>query len=124
MRLLGGIPVDRRSRQDAVGQLAAEFERRKALILVVAPEGTRAHGTHWKSGFYWIARRAGVPIVPSFLDWGTKTAGFGPVLHPSGELRSDMDRLREVYRGVRGRRSQQIGDVRLQEEERDEAPAA
>jgi 1-acyl-sn-glycerol-3-phosphate acyltransferase len=117
MRALGGMPVDRRSRQDAVAQLAAEFARRERLVLVVAPEGTRAHGGHWKSGFYWIARTAGVPIVPSYLDWSTKTAGFGPALVPTGAIGADMDRLRAVYAGVRGRHAEQAGAVRLTEED-------
>jgi 1-acyl-sn-glycerol-3-phosphate acyltransferase len=120
MRLLGGIPVDRRARQDTVAQLAGEFARREKLILVIAPEGTRAHSGSWKSGFYWIARQAGVPIVPSFLDYGSKTAGFGPPLAPGGSLRGDMDRLRAVYGGMRGRRSGQLGPVRLAEEDRDD----
>jgi 1-acyl-sn-glycerol-3-phosphate acyltransferase len=124
MRMLGGISVDRRSRQDSVAQLAAEFERRAHLILVIAPEGTRAHSGHWKSGFYWIARKAGVPIVPSFLDWGTRTAGFGPPIAPGGSLRADMDRLRAVYAGMRGRRTGNLGPVRLAEEDRDDADQA
>ncbi len=128
MRFLGGMPVDRRSRQDAVAQLATEFARTKNLILVIAPEGTRAHGRHWKSGFYWIARKAGVPIVPSFLDYDAKIAGFGPAIVPSGVLRADMDRLRAVYAGIRGRFPEQQGIVRLAEEDgattEDQAPAA
>lgn len=127
MRTLGGLPVDRRSRQDAVAQLAALFATHERLILVVAPEGTRSHGRSWKSGFYWIARTARVPIVPSYLDWSTKTAGFGPAIVPSGVLRADMDRLRAVYDGVRGRHPEHAGIVRLVEEDggrEDTAPAA
>lgn len=125
MRALGGMPVDRRSRQDAVTQLAAEFARSERLVLVIAPEGTRSHGRHWKSGFYWIARKAGVPIVPSYLDWSTKTAGFGPAIVPGTSLRQDMDKLRAVYAGMRGRFPEQAGIVRLVEEDAvDQAPAA
>lgn len=115
MRALGGIPVDRRSRRDATAQLAAEFARRERLILVIAPEGTRVRSRYWKSGFYWIAHRAGVPIVPSWLDWPTKTAGFGPALAPGGSIAADMDRLRAVYAGLRGRHAAGAGPVRLAE---------
>lgn len=117
MRFLGGMPVDRRSRQDAVAQMAAHFAREKSLVLVIAPEGTRAHGANWKSGFYWIAHTAGVPIVPSFLDWSTKTAGFGPPIMPGGDLRGDMERLRGIYGHVRGRYPENQGTVRLAEED-------
>jgi 1-acyl-sn-glycerol-3-phosphate acyltransferase len=116
MRALGGIPVDRRLRQDTVTQLATEFARRDRLILVIAPEGTRSHSGYWKSGFYWIAQKAGVPIVPSFLDWGTRTAGFGPALPPGGSLREAMDQMRRVYDGMRGRYTTKLGPVRLEEE--------
>jgi 1-acyl-sn-glycerol-3-phosphate acyltransferase len=124
MRALGGIPVDRRLRQDSVAQLAEEFARRERLILVIAPEGTRSHSGYWKSGFYWIAQRAEVPVVPSFLDWGTRTAGFGAVLPPGGSLREAMDQMRLVYAGMRGRHTTQLGPVRLAEEESADPPPA
>jgi 1-acyl-sn-glycerol-3-phosphate acyltransferase len=124
MRFLGGIPVDRRARLDTVAQLAAEFAKQERLILVVAPEGTRSHRGAWKSGFYWIARTADVPIVPSYLDWRTKTAGFGPALRPSESLRDDMDQLRRVYDGKCGRFEERHGPVWLQEEDRPPARAA
>jgi 1-acyl-sn-glycerol-3-phosphate acyltransferase len=124
MRALGGIPVDRRLRRDSVTQLAEEFARHERLILVVAPEGTRSHSGYWKSGFYWIARQAGVPVVPSFLDWGTRTAGFGAPFPPGGSLREAMDRMRQVYAGMRGRHTTQLGPVRLAEEESADPPPA
>jgi 1-acyl-sn-glycerol-3-phosphate acyltransferase len=117
MRALGGVPVDRRLRQDSVTQLAAEFARRDGLILVIAPEGTRSHSGFWKSGFYWIAQQAQVPIVPSFLDWGTRTAGFGRALPPGGTLVEAMDHMRRVYDGMRGRHTKQLGPIRLADEE-------
>jgi hypothetical protein len=55
--------------------------------------------------------------VPRFLDWSTKTAGFGPPIVPSGDLRADMDRLRAVYDGIRGLYPEQQGTVKLAEED-------
>lgn len=122
MRWLGGIPVRRGEPKRTVEQMAELFRSRKPLVLVVSPEGTRRRSEHWKSGFYWIARRAGVPIVPSYLDFGTKTAGFGPALVPTDSLSADMDRLRAVYAGRRGLHPAEFGPVRLVEE--DALPAA
>ena len=57
------IPVDRSARQDLVSQVVAEFDAHDDFILVIAPEGTRSRTTDWKTGFYQIALKAGVPIV-------------------------------------------------------------
>jgi 1-acyl-sn-glycerol-3-phosphate acyltransferase len=121
MHWIGGIPVRRGSPKRTVEEMAERFQTRRPLILVVAPEGTRGRAERWKSGFYWIAQGAGVPIVPSFLDYGTRTAGFGPILWPSGNLVADMDHLRAAYVGMRGLYPDDFGPVRLIEEESSDA---
>jgi 1-acyl-sn-glycerol-3-phosphate acyltransferase len=117
MRWLGGIPVRREDLYGKVEEMARWFASRERAVLAIAPEGTRGRASHWKSGFYRIAKRAGVPIVPSYLDFGTRTAGFGPPLVPSGSVVSDMDRLRAVYEGKRGLFADGFGPVRLIEED-------
>ena len=102
---------------DQVASIAQIFSERERLVLAIAPEGTRVRAEHWKSGFYRIAERARVPIVPAYLDYGTRTAGFGPPFVPSGILRDDMDRLRAVYSGKRGLFPDCFGPVRLLEED-------
>ncbi len=116
MRALGGVPVDRRSRHNAVEQLAAEFSRRAELYLVVPPEGTRGRAEYWKTGFYYIAVEAGVPIVLGLLDFGKHEGGLFKVIHPSGDIRADMDLIRAFYTGVSGRNPECFGPVRLKEE--------
>ena len=66
--------------------------------------------------FYHIARGAGVPIVPSYLDYGSKTGGFGPALTPSGDIGTDMDYLRAFYATKEGKFPGKFGPVRLREE--------
>lgn len=90
MRALGGIPVDRGSRQDLVSQVVAQFDAHDELILVVAPEGTRSRTTQWKTGFYQIALKAGVPILAAGPDYPTRRGVFGPVIHPTGNYAEDM----------------------------------
>ncbi len=116
MRWLGGIPVDRRHHKNQVQAAAALFQERPALILAVAPEGTRAKAEHWRSGFYYIALEAHVPIGLGFLDYARKAGGILAFQTPTGDIRADMAHFREAYRGVRGRSPAQETPVRLKDE--------
>ncbi len=117
LRALGGIPVDRRSPQNMVEQLAALFRTRERLVLAVPPEGTRSSREKWRSGFYFIARGAGVPVCLGFLDYSRKRGGLGPLLHPSGDLRADMDVVRAFYADKKGRFPEKQGPIRLAAED-------
>ncbi len=116
MRLLGGVPVDRRAAHNAVEQLVDEFARREELCLLITPEGTRGRAEYWKSGFYHIAREANVPIVLGLLDFRRKVGGLFEALEPTGDLTADMDRIRAFYSGVHGKRPECFGPIRLREE--------
>ena len=105
MRRWGGIPVDRRSANNVVSQMVDEFARKDALLLVIAPEGTRKQVVSWKTGFYHIAEGAGVPIVCVAFDWGRKVVRFGPTVHPNGDEAQQLSDLRASYEGVRGKRA-------------------
>lgn len=116
MRRLGGIAVDRARAGRVVDQVAAEFAATDRLILVIAPEGTRGKAPHWKSGFYEIARAAGVPIAFAYLDYPNKRAGIGPLLVPTGDVGADMRRIRAFYADKVGKRPEQVGPMRLRGE--------
>jgi len=123
MRRLGGVPVDRDRRSNLVQQAADYFATVDQLFLVIPPSGTRRRATHWKSGFYHIARQANVPIICAFLDYRRKVGGIGPVLTPSGNVAADMVPIRAFYADVTGKFPELTTPVRLLEE--DEAqPAA
>lgn len=95
---MGGVPVDRRSRLNATEQVANEFAARDELALVIACEGTRKSDGKWRSGFYHIARAAGVPIVPAFADNANLVISFGPPLIPTGNYGEDLLKLAEWFR--------------------------
>ena len=116
MRWWGGIPVDRRANQDLVSQVIARFATGEPLSIAIPAEGTRSESANWKSGFYHIARGAQVPIVLSFLDFGTRTTGVGPAIVPSGDVGADMDKIRAYYEPMRGKFPDRSGPIRLQEE--------
>ena len=117
MRWLGGLPIDRRVRQNHVQQAVAAFATADRLFLVIPPSGTRSRATHWKSGFYYIARGARVPIMCAFLDYRRKVGGIGPVLMASSSVVADMAEIRDFYTGITGRYPELQTPVRLLEED-------
>ena len=114
---LGGIPVDRRSRNGVVGQIVDKFEERDQLILAVAPMGTRSKTEFWKSGFYHMAYNANVPVICSFLDFKRKRCGVGPVFRLTGDMQADMNRIRDFYDGITALKPEMQTPVRLRDEE-------
>jgi len=117
MRWLGGVAVDRSERRDLVRQVVDQLTAGARLFLVVPPSGTRRRAEYWKSGFYHIARGAGVPIVCAYLDYARKVGGIGLVFTPTGDVVADMDRVRAFYAPIRGRFPEQTTPVRLREED-------
>lgn len=118
MRSLGGVPVDRSSPQGLVADLVARARSGKPFHLVIAPEGTRKEGKYWKSGFYKIAREAGVPILMGACDGPTKTLTFAETpLYPTGDVRADMDLIRAFYSPYHGVRPDYRTEPRLREED-------
>ena len=112
---LGGIPVNRRSRNSFVDQMVATFQEHDELVLVIAPEGTRSKTRYWKSGFYYIALGAGVLIVMGFLDYARKVGGIGPALMPTGDIQADFITLREFYADKTGKHPREQGEIRLRD---------
>lgn len=116
MRRLGGIPVRRDRSNSLVAQMAAAIESSDRIALTVPAEGTRSYTTHWKSGFYHIARVANVPVVLGFLDYRRRRGGFGPEIVLTGEPSEDMDEIRAFYADKQGRYPDQVGEILLKEE--------
>ena len=113
MLRLGVIPVDRDKTKNFVRQVAEIIEERPEIALVVAAEGTRDRAEHWRSGFYYMALEAQVPIAFGFLDWGRKEVGIGAYLMPTGDLERDFETIRAFYAGVKGRDESKQSPVRL-----------
>jgi len=117
LRRLGGIPVHRGRREGIVGQVVGAFASADSMVLGLTPEGTRSRTSHWKSGFYRMARAAGVPIVVATLDQPSRRIAIGSAIFPTGDLRHDMDRVRAFCAGTRGIHPEKAGAVRLLEED-------
>lgn len=115
---VGAVPIDRKKSNGVVGQMVEEFEQRDRFLLMIPPEGTRSRAEHWKSGFYQIALTAGVPVIPSYVDYRTRRAGFGPAFTLTGDKRVDMDVLREFYRhgAEMAKAPEKFGPIHLRDE--------
>jgi 1-acyl-sn-glycerol-3-phosphate acyltransferase len=109
MRWLGGMAIDRRQRTNAVAASAAALAAADGPVqLVVPPEGTRGRTRHWKTGFYFIALQARVPIILAYMDYRDKRSGLGPVFTPTGQVEADMAAIKRFYAGVQGRNARQF----------------
>ncbi|MEZ4461245.1 MAG: 1-acyl-sn-glycerol-3-phosphate acyltransferase [bacterium] len=116
-KALGGVPVDRSKRSNSVQAIADIINDYDGdMLLAVAPEGTRKSVEYWRSGFYHIAKAAGVGIVFGYLDYSTKTGGLGPVIDPSLGAKHVMDEARRFYGGKAGKYPQNHSPIRLREE--------
>jgi len=117
LRRLGAVPIDRARPGGLVRELILQARRGEDFLLVLAAEGTRTPTRYWKSGFYRIARSSGVPVALGFVDGPSRTLGFGPTLHLTGDVRADMDVVRAFYADKRGVRPDGRGVPRLREED-------
>ena len=109
MRWLGGIAVDRSQSTNLVAASAKALRDAEGSVhLVIPPEGTRSQTRHWKTGFYWIAHEAGVPIVLAYMDYPRKLSGLGPVFTPTGDIEADMLQIKAYYAQYKGKNWQQF----------------
>ncbi len=102
MRWLGGIPVDRSSPHNLVGSMATFFKQNPGLILCVPPEGTRKKVGRWRTGFYYIALEAGIPIVMTVLDAEERQIRILGHHTPAGDAEREIREIQGRYRGFRG----------------------
>lgn len=112
MRALGGIPLDREATTDFVSQVVGWYREREELVVVISPEGTRSRTNRWRTGFYYIARGARVPIALAYMDWGRREVGVGETFLPGEDLETDMERIRAFYAGRRGLRHGNASPIR------------
>jgi 1-acyl-sn-glycerol-3-phosphate acyltransferase len=109
MRWLGGIAVNRDKSSNLVAASAqAIVSADGPLQLVVPPEGTRGRTRQWKTGFYFIALEARVPIVLAYLDYHRKVGGLGPLFTPTGSVEADMATIKRFYSAIKGRNAEQF----------------
>ncbi len=103
IRNTGGIPVERSKKQNLIDQIVEKFNATDELLVTIAAEGTRKRVEKWKSGFYYTALKAGVPVLPGYLDYKNKKAGFGAPIHLTGNKEEDMAKFRAFFADKTGK---------------------
>ncbi len=103
LRYLGGIPVKRNSKSKTVDLIAENFQKKKKFILGISPEGTRTKVSKWKTGFYYIALKAKVPIISATLNFEKKNTTLSKPFYVTGDIENDIKKLKTFFNGVRGK---------------------
>lgn len=102
-RKLGGYPVDRSRNTNFVDAVADLFKEHKDFSICLTPEGTRSYAPNWKTGFYYIAQKAGIPVLMVGFDYGSKMIVIAPPFYPSGDIENDVEKMKQFFRKMKGK---------------------
>lgn len=102
MKPLGGIPVHTDKSTNFVQAVVNEYNNRSELSILIAPEGQRLKTEKFKTGFYYIAKLADIPILPVVLDFGKKEFRFLELVHLTDNVEKDISAIQDLYRGIKG----------------------
>ncbi len=102
-RALGGAPVERKSNENQVEAIARLFDENEVFRMAMAPEGTRKKVKEWRTGFYYIAKTAKVPIVMFTLDFKNKKNHLSEPFYPTNDIEADFNYIKSFYKDVVGK---------------------
>lgn len=102
-RKIGGTPVDRFSKKGMVQQVAEKFHSHDYFRLAMSPEGTRKRVDKLRTGFYYIAKEAHVPILLTGFDFKNKEVVLGDLIHPSDDEAADMKKIISFFAQFEGK---------------------
>ena len=108
-RYLGGIGVDRSKSNNLVDSVVNEFKKRESILLAIMPEGTRSKVRRWRTGFYYMAEQAKVPLLLITFDYGRKIMRIGPTITPSGDIETDLPQIQSYFEDIKGKNPEKYG---------------
>jgi len=100
---LGGIPVHRQKHTSMTDAMAESAKRAQTFHLCITPEGTRSKNPDWKKGFYFIALKAGLPILLYGIDYEKRLIQCTKTVIPSGDVEKDMREIKNYFKDFRGK---------------------
>ena len=71
--------------------------------ILITPEGTRKKVNKFKTGFYYIAKGAGVPILPVVFDFEKKEIIFNDFFYPTDDKAKDLNEIENIFDGYIGK---------------------
>ncbi len=113
MRALGGVALNRTASKNFVDSVVDAFARTPEMVLLIAPEGTRKRAEYWRTGFYYIALEAGLPVGLAILNYKDKVMGVGAYLVPTGNIEKDFEFLADFYKDKPGHDPSKQSPVRV-----------
>lgn len=102
-RYLGGYPVDRSKSTNFVDAVAKLYNENERFALLIAPEGTRKKVKELKTGFYYIALKANVPIILMKMDWPNKIVTFSKPFFASDDKEENFQFIEDEMKGIIGK---------------------
>lgn len=102
-RAVGGVAINRKAKENKVITIASLFKNKEEFRLTIAPEGTRSKVDNWKTGFYYIAKEANVPIIMFTMDFGKKQNKVSEPFYPTDNIEADFKFMKSFYDGVKGK---------------------
>ncbi len=102
-RSMGGMPVDRSKNANLVDAIIDIFNEKEEFRLAISPEGTRKKVEKWKTGFYYIAKGANVPIIMITFDFKQKQIAISEPYFPTEDKEKDFEYFHKFYDGVLGK---------------------
>lgn len=103
LKSIGGHPVDRTKKNSLVDQVVEVFNQKDYFIMTITPEGTRSYVPKWKTGFYYVALKAKVPIVLAGFDYEHKMVRLTEVIEPTGDVEQDFEKMLSYFRKIKGK---------------------
>ncbi|HOP21621.1 MAG TPA: 1-acyl-sn-glycerol-3-phosphate acyltransferase [Gammaproteobacteria bacterium] len=112
-KMLGGFPVDRDNKTKLTTKMANFINSQDKIALALAPEGTRSKLEYWRTGFYYIALEAKVPIAMAALNYGKRELGIMKTFMPSGDINADMKIIQNFYKDVKGKYPEKQSPIKI-----------
>lgn len=103
LRTLGGLPVNRKTNNNTVQEIAYQLSVQDDLMVLLTPEGTRSHNPKWKKGFYYISKTSRAPIYLVHIDYAKKEIGFSKEFELSNNVDADIEKLKEYFKQFTGK---------------------
>tara|TARA_Y100000992_G_C21129127_1_gene425708 strand:+ start:201 stop:731 length:531 start_codon:yes stop_codon:yes gene_type:complete len=102
-KYMGGISVDRNSKSNTVEQISKMYYEENVFRLALSPEGTRKKVEKWKTGFYYIAKKAKVPVICVSLNFIEKVVNFSQSFEITSDIHKDMNKFKSFFNGIKGK---------------------